>query len=252
MGIVDQIKNMQAGLADSILELDRPKAYVQYLTQLGLEANLEWTPDGLMDAHAGAGRCRIGRIRLANSPIDSIELLKVSGNTQGKHSNLKVRRTGQVIRYFDHFLVEAPNVTAPSDVLAVRKPKKAFMVVGRVVGHPWRGGRLAEQLEADAQLNQVLEDAGEEHIHVRHDAKAGVIMMVRPYSALTSESIMGLRVKDVTENVNVHVALPSIVTDMLRNKGEVERHFGFPTPLAIKAYTRIAHYARRLVGLANA
>ncbi len=252
MGIADQLKQLQAGMAEGILEPDRPRALVEYVRQLGYQAEIEWVPEGLMDANAGGGTCIMGRIQLTNSPINWIEMRKYSSGSKGAHSNLKVRRTVQSVRYIDHFLIQAPGQNAGGDLRAAREPKKAFWIAGRVVGWPWRGGRLAQQLEEDAQLNQVLASAGQGRIHVRHDAKAGAIVMTRPYAALTAESLLGLRVADVAENVNVHVTLPTVLVNMMRNQGEVEKSFGFPSKTVLQCYERIAHHARRAAGLPGA
>ncbi len=249
MGLMDGLKQLQEGLSDTILEPDRPKAFVAYLASLGYRAEIEWVPKGLMEANAGGGACCMGRIRLANNPIDRIELRKHSAGSNKSHSQRKVRRTVQSIRYIDHFLIDAPGEIATANLSAKRTAKKAFLIAGRVTGYPWSGGPLGQQLEADTKLAEVLDTTAEKELHIRHDGKAGVIMMTRPYSALTSESIQGLAVQGVGENVNVHVALPTMLTDMLRNKGEVEKNFGFPSQKALKCFERIARHARKTAGL---
>lgn len=234
MGIMDQLKALKERAAQFVLEPERVDAWIDYLKECRVRAELEWTAK-LEDVHTvhREGRTRfssfsLGRIRLHGSAINHIEIIKASGSSSSSIDVIGMpERTHTKMVYEDHFLIDVPERGPIDPPRARRKPKKAYWIFGRVLEYRWRGGRFAEILASDATLNKVLAEEGEEKIHIGYDRGRNCICIGRPYIGMTIDTKSGL----------------------IRHSTELSRHYNFPSQEAFKAYEHIARKIRDYAGL---
>lgn len=236
MGILDKLKELKEQAAQFILEPERLDALAGHLNECGLQAEVECQAK-LEDVHVTRGESGssfapfcIGRIRLYDSPLDHIEIIKSSGSSSTSVDVIGAReRTRTKMNYEDHFIIDVPGHELVGVPRAKRKAKRALWIVGKIIEYRWRGGRFAEDLAGDASLNRMLAASGEGKIIVRYDRSGNCIRIVRPYVGMTIDMKSGL----------------------IRHDWKIDTQYNFPSREALTAYASIALHARAYAALSR-
>ena len=241
MELFDKLKELKDQLEHFVLEPERAESWVQRLAECGVRAEVEWLPRDLQEGQRGSRYCT-GRLRLQDHPIDRVELLKSTNAT----STESFEKTDQSITYEDHFLIDVPERGPVEDVRAKRSARRAFLFFGPKQAARWRGGRLASRLEAERELNRVLDDAGEQHIRIWHDRRRVAICVARRYTGLSTHvergGIGGLRGAEGLDGLDC-------LMEYLHIAGEVDRDSHVPSKELVDAYATLARQVIAFAGL---
>lgn len=214
-----------------MLEPDRLDAWGFYLAHCGIRSEIEWwlALDDVLRGSISGSRLCIGRLRLYDRPIDCVEIMKWTSSSETSVTIMGRERSKKQLSYEDHFVIQVSERRLIDPPRARRKPKRSLWIVGRVTDYQWRGTRFAQQLAADAHLNRMLAESGEQEIRIKYDRRASCIRVVRPYIGMTQH----------------------VESSLLRFQAEMIPDYHLPTPEALAAYENIARQARAYAGLAR-
>ncbi len=211
-----------------LLEPERMEEWLAHLAACGFEAEMAWRakPEERRKVIDTSGGC-IARIRLHKSPINMIEIIKphvVSESSLGAPGNRKLKRR---IQCEERFMIELGSCRIVTPPRAQRRAKRAFWIVGRVVGYQWHGKDFADELAAERTLNRALDKAGEEKIIINYNRHKHRIEILRPYTGTAQGVEMG--------------GLPDPV--------RLDSRYHLPSPEALTAYEHLARLAKAYAGV---
>jgi len=128
---IDRMREL--GVDGYLLERDRVEAWLTHLYECDMEAELESVPE-LRGVHFGTRRS-LGRVRLHNAAFGCIELFRSTTTTTTDTNLVLGGKSTQKVSYEDHFIIDVPERKLADPPKAMRKPRRAYWLVGRVLGY---------------------------------------------------------------------------------------------------------------------
>jgi len=148
------------------------------------------------------------------------------------------------VTYYISYLVNGIVENLKDELKAETRPIKAGLFEKKVTGFEWKGGRLAEILNSDSVLKNILLRIGSPDI------------MIRPHKETLSTSTTDIQLVPKTDMEEasydigshkegeqyVEIRTSTIVADERTARGQA-----FPTLEAFEAYERIARHVRSII-----
>jgi len=225
-----------------------------HLQQIGIVAMVVWDdprPEVIRYriTHGTYGNMEepLGRIKVEGK-VDAVKLFISSELAwgYGKIDQWPYRPQRQYTRvtYYISYLVYGIVENLENELKAETRPIKAGLFEKRVTGFEWQGGRLAEILNSDSVLKNMLQRIGSPDI------------VIRPHKETLSPSTTDIQlvpkidVEEASYDIGFHkeggqyieIRTSTIVADE-----RTARNLAFPTLEAFEAYERIARHIRGII-----
>jgi hypothetical protein len=231
LGIFEKIK-------DAFRETDLVQDLVDHLGQIGVRARVIDAKSVEAVKHKATlgifGNPPLGVVKIDGRNIDVVELYRevrggggggVGPGGHGYHQHAP----SEVFYYYD-YVVRGAVGEREDDLKAEVHPIEKGFLHKELVDFEWKGGKLAESLNADRDLRKMILDGGAPHLTVKPDKKDECVAIKMPHGGWHTTVTVG--------------GIP------IRHEFAIGRK-AFPSHEAFEIYDRIAMHIRSETGAHN-